>query len=188
MGSRNLIDAAPTLRRGGSDSTVTRTCRATGEALLVPARNRRSRVDRITGSTGKSIEGERVTDGFAVALKRVTPAERRSPAVCKVSGHKEGKDEMTKASIDLQDLRRRIYVKAKAETSWRFWGLSPETAGLRLDAGNPHAAFDEAGAGNAAWSRWSDTRRRKSEPTGNTNFDLNRRARLRPYRESTGES
>ena len=30
---------------------------------------------------------------------------------------------MTKASIDLQDLRRRIYVKAKAESSWRFWGL-----------------------------------------------------------------
>src|SRR5271157_2409363 len=88
---------------------------------------------------------------------------------------------MTKASIDLQDLRRRIYVKAKAETSWRFWGLSPETAGLRLDAGNPHAAFDEAGAGNAAWSRWCDTRRRKSEPTGNTNFDLNRRASPRPY-------
>ena len=23
----------------------------------------------------------------------------------------------------MQDLRRRIYVKAKAETSWRFWGL-----------------------------------------------------------------
>ena len=43
--------------------------------------------------------------------------ERRSPAVCNVSDHKEGKDEMTKASIDLQDLRRRIYVKAKAETS-----------------------------------------------------------------------
>ncbi len=30
---------------------------------------------------------------------------------------------MTKASISLQDLRRRIYVKAKAEPSWRFWGL-----------------------------------------------------------------
>ena len=30
---------------------------------------------------------------------------------------------MTKASIDLQDLRRRIYVKTKAEPSWRFWGL-----------------------------------------------------------------
>ncbi|MCI0407538.1 MAG: group II intron reverse transcriptase/maturase [Acidobacteria bacterium] len=30
---------------------------------------------------------------------------------------------MRKAPIDLQDLRRRIYVKAKAEPSWRFWGL-----------------------------------------------------------------
>jgi RNA-directed DNA polymerase len=30
---------------------------------------------------------------------------------------------MTKTSIDLQDLRRRIYIKAKAEKHWRFWGL-----------------------------------------------------------------
>ena len=30
---------------------------------------------------------------------------------------------MTKTPISLQDLRRRIYVKAKAEPSWRFWGL-----------------------------------------------------------------
>jgi len=35
----------------------------------------------------------------------------------------EGKDEMTKASGSLQNLRRGIYVKAKAEPSWRFWGL-----------------------------------------------------------------
>ena len=35
----------------------------------------------------------------------------------------EGKDEMTKTSSSLQDLRRGIYVKAKAEPSWRFWGL-----------------------------------------------------------------
>jgi RNA-directed DNA polymerase len=34
-----------------------------------------------------------------------------------------GRGEMTKAPIDLQDLRRRIYAKAKAEPSWRFWGL-----------------------------------------------------------------
>ena len=29
--------------------------------------------------------------------------------------------------------------------------------------------------------RWCDTRRRKSEPTGNTNFGLNRRVSPRPY-------
>jgi RNA-directed DNA polymerase len=30
---------------------------------------------------------------------------------------------MIKTPISLQDLRRRIYVKAKAELTWRFWGL-----------------------------------------------------------------
>jgi RNA-directed DNA polymerase len=30
---------------------------------------------------------------------------------------------MIKTPIDLQELRRRIYVKAKTEKSWRFWGL-----------------------------------------------------------------
>jgi len=30
---------------------------------------------------------------------------------------------MTTAPISLQDLRRRLYVKAKAEKDWRFWGL-----------------------------------------------------------------
>ena len=39
---------------------------------------------------------------------------------------------MTKTSIGLQDLRRRIYRKAKADPDWRFWGLyvhvcKPET-------------------------------------------------------------
>jgi RNA-directed DNA polymerase len=35
----------------------------------------------------------------------------------------EGRGDMTKAPRSLQDLRRRISVKAKAEPSWCFWGL-----------------------------------------------------------------
>lgn len=30
---------------------------------------------------------------------------------------------MIKAPISLQDLRRKLYIKAKSESSWRFWGL-----------------------------------------------------------------
>src|SRR5258707_2468307 len=58
--------------------------------------------------------------------------------------------------------------------------LEVKQAGER-SAGKPHAAFDVAGAGNVARSRYCDTRRRKGETTGNTNVDLNRRASPRPY-------
>src|SRR6266478_8242541 len=51
------------------------------------------------------------------------PAERRGPAAHAVFIKKGGRGEMTKAPISLQDLRRRLYVKAKAESTWRFWGL-----------------------------------------------------------------
>jgi hypothetical protein len=47
--------------------------------------------------------------------------------------------------------------------------------------GNPHAAFDVAGAGNVAWLKCCDTHQRKGEPTGKTNLNLNRRASPRPY-------
>lgn len=72
--------------------------------------------------------------------------EPRSPAVCDSSDEMEGRGEMTKAPVGLQDLRRRIYVKAKAEPTWRFWGLyvhicKPET--LR-------AAYELAKANNGA--------------------------------------
>jgi RNA-directed DNA polymerase len=39
------------------------------------------------------------------------------------SDNMEGSGRVTTAPISLQDLRRRLYVKAKAEKDWRFWGL-----------------------------------------------------------------
>ena len=30
---------------------------------------------------------------------------------------------MTKALISLKELRRKLYLKSKAEKSWRFWGI-----------------------------------------------------------------
>src|ERR1035438_1916139 len=48
--------------------------------------------------------------------------ERSGPTVGNDSD--EGKQgRMTNAPVSLRDLRRRIYIKAKAEPEWRFWGL-----------------------------------------------------------------
>ena len=51
------------------------------------------------------------------------PAEPRGLAAHNVGINKGGRGEMIKAPISLQDLRRRLYIKAKAEPAWRFWGL-----------------------------------------------------------------
>jgi RNA-directed DNA polymerase len=49
--------------------------------------------------------------------------EQRSPAVNDLPTTLGGKGEMIKAPISLQDLRRKMYLKAKSEKAWRFWGL-----------------------------------------------------------------
>src|SRR5215472_7698945 len=51
------------------------------------------------------------------------PVERRGLTAQQVLANRGGRGEMIKAPIQLQDLRRRLYVKAKAEPTWRFWGL-----------------------------------------------------------------
>src|SRR5262244_1264760 len=51
------------------------------------------------------------------------PVERRDPTGRNAFDNMGGRGAMTKTPIRLQDLRRRIYAKAKAEPSWRFWGL-----------------------------------------------------------------
>src|SRR6266699_5162073 len=59
-------------------------------------------------------------------------AERRSPAGGNSSNNMGGKGEMTKTPINLQDLRRSLYVKAKAEPTWRFWGLYVHVCKLEI--------------------------------------------------------
>ena len=49
--------------------------------------------------------------------------EQRHPANNIFPTTREAKVTMTKTPSDLQDLRRKIYIKAKAEPSWRFWGI-----------------------------------------------------------------
>jgi RNA-directed DNA polymerase len=49
---------------------------------------------------------------------------------------------MIKPSVNLQELRRRIYRKAKAEKQWRFWGLYAHVAKTEILT----AAYREAKA------------------------------------------
>lgn len=53
----------------------------------------------------------------------VMVGERRHPIDNNFSNNMGGNGAMTKTPISLQDLRRKIYIKAKAEEPHRFWGL-----------------------------------------------------------------
>ena len=53
---------------------------------------------------------------------------------------------MIKPSIHLQDLRRKIYIKAKAEPSWRFWGLYVHVCKMET----LHEAYQRAKKNNGA--------------------------------------
>ena len=69
---------------------------------------------------GSRIEGETEAASIEVAMKRGNAIGVKGPCCTINMG---GRGEMTKTPVSLQDLRRRLYVKAKAESSWRFWGL-----------------------------------------------------------------
>ena len=115
---------------------------------------------------------------------------------------------MIKTPINLQDLRPRLYVKAKTELSWRFTAsrlrlaavaspkalpalsdsgaskislitLEMKCAGTR-SAGNPHAACDVAGTGNGITN--IPSRARRGKPRIQTRDILvGYRASSRPY-------
>ena len=53
---------------------------------------------------------------------------------------------MIKPSVNLQELRRRIYRKAKAEKTWRFWGLYVHVCKIE----SLRAAYQEAKANDGA--------------------------------------
>jgi hypothetical protein len=58
---------------------MTRMRKATGETLLVPLRNWWRKGNRITGDTGKSVDGERVAEGSVVAAKRGNARGEKRP-------------------------------------------------------------------------------------------------------------
>ena len=95
---------------------------------------------------------------------------------------------MTKTSIGLQDLRRRIYLKAKADQDWRFWGLyvhvcKPETlreayemarrnGGAAGIDGVTFAAIEETGLETFLDSIRDELVSRTYQPAGNRRVEI----------------
>jgi hypothetical protein len=87
--------------------------------------------------------------------------ERRGPAVGKDSTKKEGKGEMTKTPISLQDLRRSLYLGLIT--------LDRKPAGKPI-AGNRHDGFEAAVAGNQLTVRLVRHSQRKQGATDRLNL------------------
>ena len=89
---------------------------------------------------------------------------------------------MTKSPMTLQDLRRKIYVKAKAEPSWRFWGLFVHVCKLET----LHAAYALAKANAGAPGVLDDLRADLVAAPGKPR--LSGACRCRPRKRSTGST
>ena len=72
--------------------------------------------------------------------------ERRGHAEFESFDRKVRQGRVTRPSITLQELRRRIYRKAKADKSWRFWGLYVHVCKIET----LRAAYQEAKASDGA--------------------------------------
>ncbi len=159
MTGRGLTEAACHFGGVVRGSTVTRTCRATGETVLVPPRTRRSQVGRITGTPGKSAEDETAAARLVVATKRSNARGAKEPCCTDVGVNTEGRGGLINPPSTLQDLRRRLCVTAKAAHGLITRDVNG--AGAR-SAANPHAACDAAGTGNGITV--TSTRARKGKP------------------------
>jgi len=97
-----------------------------------------------------------VAEGAAVLMRPGNAGRGKGPHYPVIpSTTRKGKDEMIKASISLQDLRRRIYIKAKSEPEWRFWGLFVHACKMEtLEEAYKLAKENNGATGN----RWSHLR------------------------------
>ena len=90
------------LRRGESDGTGARTRRATGEALLVPPRKRRSTSCPITRAPGKWVADERVAEGPGVCAGQRRAQVGWSPTGARMEGAiSEGEGNVSLASVQV---------------------------------------------------------------------------------------
>ena len=64
-----------------------------------------------------------MAEGHVVATKRSNVRGAKEPWWRRSVTDTKGRAGMTKPIISLQDLRKRIYLQAKAEPQHRFWGL-----------------------------------------------------------------